>query len=324
MNTTISAIGVDGGTTKTHLAAADATGQIICFNESGSTNAYASDDITENLVTLFEPIKNATIDLAVFTLAGWDFEKDQQKMRRQVEKALSACNISIKRAIYENDIFAVYYSGIGESHSGVAVASGSGVVGVAVNGKEKFRTTGFGYIAGEWGAGWELADYAIHLVCSSLLEREDYYPILIEKAFQYFNAATYEELVEAIIHKYSITYRGFFLREVYDAYLQHCPGAREVFEKANCELAKTIAALIKRLPQKNVPVILGGSVFKSIGVLPGLKERVKEMTRTNPEFRVIKSDPVWGALHWAARESGLAATAIKEKILVEIYPSPGA
>ena len=316
MNRVIPAIGVDGGTTKTHLAAADAGGQIICFNESGSTNAYASDDITQNLVALFEPINNTVIDVAVFTLAGWDFKRDQEKMRQQVEKALSACNIHVKKAIYENDIFAVYYSGIGESPSGIAIASGSGVVGVAVNGKEKFRTTGFGYIAGEWGSGWELSDYAIHLVCSSLLGREEHYPVLIAKAFQYFKASSYEKLVETIIHEHTITQRGFFLKEVYDAYLHDCAGAKKVFEKGNCELAKTITALIKKLPGKNIPVILGGSVFKSIGILPGLKERLKDMTNADPEFRVIKSDPVWGSLYWAAKESGLTTTAINKKIVV--------
>ncbi len=316
MSTAISAIGVDGGTTKTHLAAVDADGKIICFNECGSTNAYESDDITHNLVDLFGPVHNAVIDVAVFTLAGWDFEKDQKNVRQQVEKALSVCNIVIRKAIYENDIFAVYYSGIGESSCGVAIAAGSGVVGAAVNGTEKFRTTGFGYIAGEWGAGWELADYAIHLVCSSLLEREEYYPVLIEKAFHYFNASSYEELVEAVIHKYTITHRGFFLKEVYDAYLQNCAGAKKVFKKGSRELARTIAALLKKISNENVPVILGGSVFKSIGLLPGLKECVKEITKADPEFRLIKSDPVWGALYWAAREAGLTTTAIAKNILV--------
>jgi len=316
MSNRIAAIGVDGGTTKTHLAAVDSYGNLLLFNETGSTNAFETGDIKENFLSLFAPIRYAEIDVAVFTLAGWDFENDQKKVRAQVEAVLSTCSIKIKKSIFENDIFAVYHSGIGASVSGVAIASGSGTIGVAVNEKNIFRTTGFGYIAGEWGAGWEMADHAIHLVCSSLMGREESYPVLTRKAFEYFHAASFEDLVEKIIYQRDTTYRGYFLKQVYDAYLQGCHGAKKVLEKGSNELTKTIAALLKKIPGENVPVILGGSVFKTMGLLPGMKDQLKNITGTEHEFRIIQSDPVWGALRWAAKEGSINTNCINEKILI--------
>ncbi|RYE12885.1 MAG: hypothetical protein EOP45_22115 [Sphingobacteriaceae bacterium] len=73
-------IGVDGGATKTHLAIANTQGEILAVHEAGGTY-YMLADALAHMITLLQPIKNQQIPLAVFSVAGWDFEIDQQQQQ---------------------------------------------------------------------------------------------------------------------------------------------------------------------------------------------------------------------------------------------------
>src|SRR5262249_45646192 len=114
---------------------------------------------------------------------------------------------------------------------------------------------------------------------------------------------------------------GYFLREVVEAHRSGCMGAKRVFEKGGQELAKTIGALSKKINTTNVPIILGGGVFRALGLLPGLKETLYEITKVNSEFRVVQSDPVWGALRWATKVQGINEGITNERITLKTYPA---
>jgi N-acetylglucosamine kinase-like BadF-type ATPase len=311
-------IGVDGGGTKTHLVLANANGELINFAESSCTNWEHEAYSFENWLHLFNCISGKTIEIAVFTVSGWDFERGQQQTRMNIERALHLLHISIKHSVYKNDVYSLYKSGIGESTSGVALASGTGTIGLAVDGEKHFQTTGYGYISGEWGSGLDIVEYALHLVCSSLLGREEEYPELIAQAYSYFNAIDFESLVNRLVSSEFRTLNpGFFLANIYNAFYAGCPGARKTLEKASLELAQTTWSLLKKIGSKNVPVIFGGGTFKNFGLPFLLKEKLFELTQKEHEVRIVKSDPVYGAILWALQLDEKPLKHVYQKIMVE-------
>jgi N-acetylglucosamine kinase-like BadF-type ATPase len=308
-------IGVDGGGTKTHLAVADSKGEITGFYESGCTNWETEGFSYDNVLNLLQPLANNEIEVGIFTVAGWDLEEGQRQMRGIYEKALLDNNITVRKTIFQNDVFSLLKSGMGNNTSAVAVAAGTGTIGAAMCADTFFRTTGYGFISGEWGSGPDIATYALHLVCSSLLGREEQYPVMIEKTFQYFNVHDLNTLIEQLIDKdMSQPKIGFFLKSVYEAYNQGCPGAKKALSKAGYELAKTTWSLLKQLDDKNVPLIYGGGVIKNFGLPPVLKEKVKELTGIDYEYRIVISDPVYGSLIWALQEGNVPFEKVKEKV----------
>jgi N-acetylglucosamine kinase-like BadF-type ATPase len=311
-------IGVDGGGTKTHLAVANANGELIDFAESSCTNWELEAYSFENWLQLFNCISGKSIETAVFTVSGWDFEIGQQQTRMNIERALRQMNITIKHSVYKNDVYSLYKSGIGESTSGVAVASGTGTIGLAVDGEKHFQTTGYGYISGEWGSGFDIVEYALHLVCSSLLGREENYPELIGQTYTYFNATDLESLVKRIVGpEFKTLNPGYFLANIYKAFYAGCPGARKTLEKASSELAQTTWSLLKKIGSQKVPVIFGGGTFKNFGLPFLLKEKLCELTQTEHEFRIVKSDPVYGAILWALQLDKRPLKQVYQKIIIE-------
>jgi N-acetylglucosamine kinase-like BadF-type ATPase len=311
-------IGVDGGGTKTHLVLANTDGEVIGFSEALCTNWEHEDYAFENWLQLFDCISGKNIDKAVFTVSGWDYEYGQIQTRNNIERALRLLNITINHSIYKNDIYSLYKSGIGESTSGVAIASGTGTIGLASDGENYFQTTGYGYLSGEWGSGLDIAEYALHLVCSSLLGREDQYPELTRQAFLYFDADDFDSLVKRMVGPaFKSMNPGFFLANIYEAYYAGCPGARKTLEKAGCELAKTTWSLLKKTGSRSAPVIFGGGTIKNFGLPVLLKEKVFELTQTENEFRIVKSDPVYGAILWALQLDNKPLVHVQQKIVIE-------
>lgn len=312
-------IGVDGGGTKTHMAVADQDGKIIGFSETGCTNWEGDDYDMNNWLELFESIRGKTVETAVFTVSGWDYEEGKTITRKNIEEAMSSRQVKTGNTIFRNDIYSLLMSGLLGSDTGVAVSSGTGTVGISRKGDQYYQTTAYGYIAGEWGSGPDMAEYALHLACASMLGRDGPFPILEKRALEYFSATNLDSLVRKLVSG-KITQKefGFFLSEIYDAYNSGCPGARKVLEKAGHELALTVWSLMKKINSYNVPVIMGGGTIKNFGLPPGFTNHLKTLTGVNNEIRILKSDPVYGSLLWALRESGRPEDIVRKQIFLDI------
>ena len=307
-------IGVDGGATKTQLAVANTKGELLAVYETGGTY-YVLADALQQMVALLQPISSKHIMTAVFAVAGWDFEPDQQKQRALIETALAANGITVGKAIYENDIYATLKSAKNLAEPAVVISCGTGIIGLAAGNGKYYKTPGYEYLSGEWGSGIHQAEYAIHLACASLLGREEDYPILIQKAFNYFEATDLNSLVHQIVNDFAGNKkRGYFLKQVYDAYTEGCPGAAKVVHRAGEELAKTAWCLLKKIGQENVKIIFGGGVIKQFGLPPNFRSQLHQLTQQQHDCYFVNSAPVYGALYWALQLTG-ARTALIEEYL---------
>lgn len=292
-------IGVDGGSTKTQLAVAGTDGVLQGLYEAGGT-WYKLENALDELIALFQPIRNRQVRLGVFTVAGWDFPADQQAQRALIEKALAFLHIVVEESVYENDVFATLKSAQTIGEICVVVSCGTGMIGLAAEKGTFFRTPGFDYLSGEWGSGIHQAEFGIHLACASLLGREEPFPILISKAFSYFNAHDLNSLTDQVVNHFtSNRQRGYFLQAIYEAYHEGCPGAARVINRAADELARTVFSLLKKVKGYKVPVVFGGGVIRQFGLPPGFSSRLYDLCGKQPELYLIDNPPVYGALHWA-------------------------
>ncbi|QQL50307.1 ROK family protein [Mucilaginibacter ginkgonis] len=305
-------IGVDGGATKTQMAVANTDGELLNVHTSGGTY-YILENAQQEMNALLAPIANSEVAVAVFTVAGWDFKPDQEKQQRVIEEAIRVNNISIDKIIYENDVFSTLKSAKDVNGACVVISCGTGVIGLAAKGNYFCKTPGYEYLSGEWGSGIHQAEYGIHLACASLLGRGEEYAILTQKALAYFEATDADSLAFNIFNKFTTNkQRGYFLKEIYDAYHEGCPGAAKVINRAAEELARTAWCLIKKLNKPDhVNLIFGGGVIKQFGLPPGFNEWLQKLTGRN-DFKmfVIKSAPVYGALRWALAAAEVSTTHI--------------
>lgn len=299
-------IGVDGGATKTHLAIANNKGEILAVHEAGGTY-YMLKDALANMIKLLHPVKKQHITMAVFSVAGWDFEIDQQQQQALIEQALAINYITIGQVIYGNDIFSTLKSARSLAEPCVVISCGTGIIGLAADNGKYFKTPGYEYLSGEWGSGIHQAEYAIHLACASLLGREKEFPILIKKALNYFEADDLNALTYNVVNNFaSNRKRGHFLKHVYDAYHEGCAGAAKVVNRAGEELARTVWCLLKKIKTDNVNLIFGGGVIKQFGLPPNFKTQLHQLTQENYSCYLVNNLPVYGALYWALEQAGFS------------------
>ncbi len=297
-------IGIDGGATKTHMAVANQNGELLALHEAGGTY-YVLNDALEHMAALLQPLSNRHIKTAVFTVAGWDFTPDQQRQQALIEQALILNGITAEKIIYENDIYASFKSAATVAEPCVVISCGTGIMGLAVGNGRSFKMPGYEYLSGEWGSGIHQAEYAIHLACASLLGREERYPILIQKALAYFEADDMDTLAYNIGNRFTNNrQRGYFLKPVYEAYREGCPGAARIVYRAGEELARTVWCLLKKIEVKEANLIFGGGVIKQFGLPPNFKEVLYRFTGQYYTYYQINNAPVYGALIWALQEAG--------------------
>ncbi|GAB2699188.1 hypothetical protein GCM10027037_24640 [Mucilaginibacter koreensis] len=308
-------IGVDGGATKTHMAVANTAGEILAVHEAGGTY-YVLHDALEQMTALLKPVSNQHLKVAVFTVAGWDFESDQRQQQALIEQALALNSITVEKAIYENDIYATLKSAKGIADPCIVIACGTGIMGLATNGEKYYKMPGYEYLSGEWGSGIHQAEYAIHLACASLLGREEEYPILIQKALTYYEAEDMDSLAYNIVNRFATNrQRGYFLGPVYEAYHEGCPGAARVVHRAGHELARTVWCLLKKVEATQANLIFSGGVTKNFGLPPNFKDELFRLTQQQFNYFQVHNAPVYGALLWALQEAGAPVNAVEKHLV---------
>lgn len=314
-------IGIDGGGSKTRIAACDESGKLTYRGLGASANHQSTAKAAENLRAVIAGLKaemvakDAKIATAAFAMSGWDFARDRAIMSSAIDRALASNSIVPENMVMDNDIFAVLKSGLGDTDQGVCLIAGAGVLGAAITPGKRFRTWGLGYDSGEWGAGSDIGKEALYRVIASGLGREAPCPILESKTLKFYgvepatdgmtarmaNAEALAELRGDPEFKFEsfITYAA----EVFDAAKENCPSARDVLEKAGMEHAKTVRALLAMIDGP-APLVLGGGLFQHNGILPGFFEELGEDAERISEIRLVRSDPLWGSLLWACEEGG--------------------
>jgi N-acetylglucosamine kinase-like BadF-type ATPase len=264
-------VAVDGGNSKTDLALARASGEVLALvrGPQSSPHQVGIDGCASVLDELLaQALREAGLqrrnggpvaDVAQLLLAGVDFADEEESVRDAVAERRIASRVTVG-----NDTFAVLRAGT-ERGWGVAVVCGSGIncLGVAPDGRHaRFRA--LGAITGDWGGGYDVGVAALSAAARSEDGRGP--ATTLERAVPaHFGLTTPAELAEAIHRRRVPMPRLTELPPVVFAEASVDAVAASLVERLAEEIATMATVALERLEltDERVEVLLGGGLIQS-------------------------------------------------------------
>ncbi|HIK28693.1 MAG: ATPase [Oscillatoriaceae bacterium SKW80] len=314
-------LGIDGGGTKTVCVLVGQCGQVIGRGESGPSNYQvvgikaASNSIKNAILQavtsstqFFKKTGLINIEGICLGLAGVGRVEDIH-IGEELVKELQECTklgelISlkkIKKAVICNDCAIALVGGIGEP-LGIAVIAGTGAIAYGQNRRgETKRTSGWGYILGDEGSGYDIAVRGLRAVVRSHDGRLGK-TILTELILQHLGLKNIEDLVEVIYR------RGWGVKEIAGlapivdkAAANGDAVANMIINQAVEELVLSTQTVIAALfePDETFEVVTIGGVWRGC-VRSRFEMALKSLA---PTARVImpRYEPAYGAALLALR-----------------------
>ncbi len=323
-------LAVDGGNTKTDLALAQRSGELLAFVRGGRGSPhYIGVAACVRLLSdlLVEAWSRAGLggdrarrfDAANIMVAGVDLPEEAEALRSRLERLGWS-----ERLLVDNDMPALLRSGTDRGW-GVAVVCGGGIncIGVAPDGREA-RFPSLGPVSGDWGGGGDVGMAALSAAARSADGRGP--ATLLERAVPaHFGLAEPLELARAL-HLRELAYER--LRElapvVFAAAEEGDPVAAGIVMRVADEVVTMAATALRRLEltDQAADVVLGGGLIRAAA--PGMLERIELGVReVAPAASVVvsRTGPVVGAalLGLDALGSGRAAAARLRSELHEAF-----
>ena len=308
-------LGVDGGGTKTTCLLANEEGCILKRIVSGPSNpeSVGEKKAKENLSQAIKTtLKGQKVEVICLGLAGVDLPEDAEKAYRFVKRLKVA-----KKIIVENDGI-IALSGATVCKPGVVVSAGTGAIVFGLNkAGEKTRASGWGYILGDEGSGYDIARRGIIAAIKALDGRGEN-TSLLNKIPQYFKQPS---IISVALWVYSSDFQldkmAGLSPVITKAAREGDKVAQEVIREAAKELALAAGAVIKnlRMEKDEFEIACTGGVFKAKGlILSTFKSEVKKIA---PQSKVIfpKFSAASGAVLMGLKEAGVE---LKGKVLKNI------
>lgn len=318
-------LGVDGGSSKTHLALADRTGRLRAFVAGPGTNHEGRG--MKPIFRIFKEMVGRACRIArcrpndikagCFGLSGGDIPEDFDHLSREAIRPLHLGGPSL----VTNDAFIALFNDRYRD-SGVAVTSGSWTKWLGMHRGRMFMHDGWGHLG--------LRDRAMVDLCRVAEGYRDPSPYT-EALRRFLKLSSYEEYVRL---KYYGEGRRAYVKNYTPLQLerqhripefltaQAARGSREalgVLDRYAEELVDGTMAVIRRLRMRGVAhdVVLSGSVLAGNPALRRLFRR--HLAARAPRARVVTASarPIRGALMYAAHRAGwtLPASALREPTL---------
>jgi len=299
-------LGVDGGGSKTIAVVSDSKGQILGWGKSGCGNhqidpGTAGHSITEAVRAALEQasIDKYDITFALFGLAGADREEDYQILTPMITK-LGFRNFDIVC-----DTVIGLRAGTRQPY-GVVVVCGSGTNCYGVNrAGEDLQVGGFGYVFGDFGGGYSLAEEVFRAVIRSW-EGRGAPTLLTDATIRDLGFSSVESMFNAFLNeKRNIPHE--LARLLFDVGSDD-EVALSILEKQGIELGLAACAVIKRLrmEQDSFDVVLVGSILTRTDnqFLISVIEQTVKSAAPNCTLRKLKVEPVMGSVLLAMERSG--------------------
>ncbi len=304
-------LGVDGGASKTLCLVGSEDGHVLGFGRGGGSNHQVC-GLDAALAEIAHSVREALaqaqtsaqeVQLGMFCLAGADLPEDYAMLSQRIEE-LGVC----QQAVVKNDTMAALRSGLSRPW-GVVVICGTGTnaAGRAPDGRE-IILPGLGHISGDWGGGEEISQQMIRLVMRAWDGRGKP-TVLSEMVLEALGVPSVEVLLRMLYHDQIeqdqiLGLVPFLFEAAYAGDEVACHLVREV----GLEVGVTARTLIRRLSleDKDVEVVLGGSIFKAKGPLlidtitGVIHEIAPRASIILPEF-----EPVVGALFLVLEAAGV-------------------
>ncbi len=301
-------LAVDGGGTKTEAIVADVDGRVLARGVGPASNLHSVgfEQFSRSLSTAVDKAlrgvlgaltpgapawRSARIEAACFGLSGVDGPEDEAEVSRWVREQRIAETFSVM-----NDSELILAAGTPEGW-GLALISGTGSVclGRARDGRSA-RCGGWGFLMGDEGSGYAIAQRALHLATQTADGRAEAHALL-----------------EAILAVWSLREPGALIRHVHGTSLAASdvaalgvtvqrlaadgdPVARAIVDEAGADLAAHVETVARRLGLVDPPLALAGSSLRGC-----LRDAVRASitTRLGPVQYV--EDPSLGGVVLARR-----------------------
>jgi len=243
------------------------------------------------------------VRLGMFCLAGADLPEDYAMLSQAVED-LGVC----QKVVVKNDTMAALRCGLSRPW-GVVVVCGTGTnaAGRAPDGRE-IILPGLGHISGDWGGGAEISQEIIRRVMRAWDGRGKP-TVLLQMVLDSLGVSSPEFLLQMLYHKQIEQYQLLRLVPLlFEAAYAGDEVACQLVREVGAEVGGTARTLIRRLSlqDKDVEVVLGGSIFKAKG--PLLIDTIKGVIHEVAPLASIvlpKLEPVVGALFQALEAAGV-------------------
>ena len=313
-------VGVDIGSSKTHVAIADQAGQIVGFGRAGAGNnqVVGYDGMLRAVQDgLAQAVAQAQISLsqmdgAGFGIAGYDWPSQDAAMRGVLNQLGLACPMH-----FVNDGVPPLLAA-SEDGWGISLIAGTGCNcrGLDRTREREGRVTGYGYHMGEFVGASELVWRAMQLVAFAWTKRGQ--PTALSDALITFaGAKNLADLLEGYTEGHlSVNAKAAPL--VFEVARQGDVVAQELLRWAGQELAEMAKAVIRQLEfeQETFDVVLSGSLFKGGPLL--IDPMWQAIIDFAPQARLVHLmvPPVSGSVILGMAQAGMVVTAVTRQNLI--------
>ncbi|MGC9505383.1 N-acetylglucosamine kinase [Baaleninema sp.] len=310
-------LGIDGGGTKTVCLLSDTTGRVLGRGEAGASN-YQSVGGEAAYRSILESIREATKGHAVTVtgialgLAGIGRPEDEAVVRDWVELLQNDDRISIAWALRLkgvcvcHDCAIALAGGLGRE-VGIATIAGTGSI---VYGRNRFgqtaRSSGWGYVLGDEGSGYDMARQGLQAVVRAFDGRSQ--PTALSEAFRsQLGLQEMRDLVELVYRRGWTPKDIAALAPIVDKIASQGDRiAEEIVDRSASELAlatKTVAAQLFEGIEPFEIVTVGG-LWHGTSALRQRFDRL--VTDALPAASLVwpRHEPAYGAVLTALRALG--------------------
>lgn len=303
-------IGVDGGSSKSHLAIFDLDGNFVCLEHWGALNHEVLPGSFEQFESEFKQfiskalspngIEIDEIEYAVIGMSGVDTKVQHGIISEIIKK------IGIKEFTLCNDAY-LGIPGVTSKNNGICAINGSGSSIAGMNEGKMFQIGGLGTITGDFGGGYSIGVYLVRAVYNSLFRLGES-TLLKDLLFRELGISDKYDLMETLSEKIADgSFRlGASNKLLFEAEGEGDAVAKKIILKIAQSYANGIICMIREIGfEQNVDIAFAGSVFvkeKDSGLIKKIKEMVCNVyPKMNINFVVFEKPPVAGAVIWALR-----------------------
>ncbi|HWJ32862.1 MAG TPA: BadF/BadG/BcrA/BcrD ATPase family protein [Gaiellaceae bacterium] len=306
-------IGVDGGNTKTELAAATVDGHLVARRTGPGSNSHGigAEAVARIVAALAaEAGVETPADHGAFFLCGADVPEDVEELRVAVVAADVAREI-----VVANDTFALLRAGT-DRPDAVAVVCGAGInsVGRRADGRV-VRYPALGWETGDWGGAEMLGREALSLSARAE-DGRGHKTVLVERIRAHFGAATVEAVgVDVHYRRLPQSRLGELAPLVVAAADEGDAIASQLVDRLAGEVALLARKAMRDLELERADVVLGGGMLCGE---PVLVDRVRTLLPEDAVPVVLTAPPVTGAV-LAALDAAGASSAAKQRVRQELH-----
>lgn len=298
-------IGMDGGGTKTHCAAANLEGKILyeVTGEASSFLTLGTEKVSETIFNLVEDcVRNlklnfSDVEIVLLGTTGAGRKVDAERLKVSFDNFIEKKNLKINFVVESDARIAL--EGAFSGKSGSILIAGTGSI---MFGKDKeniiHRVGGFGRFIGDQGSGYSIGRKGLAAVSKDMDGRGE--KTLIRKLLEKkFNISSPEILIIEI-HKNNLDIASA-APLVIDAAGENDKTAIDILEEEVNELLLHISAMKKILNEPEMNLCLIGGLISGVNLYSKiLKEKIKSQI---PGVNIIQAEnpPEIGAILMAKK-----------------------